>query len=135
MNTVLADTGYWIASINPKDQYHEKAGKVTSDLGHCRIVTSEIILVEFLNAMSGFGKELRRAAYNLTISLRENVNVDIEPATSAQIREASDYYSERPDKSWSLTDCSSFLLMQKRNISEALSADHHFTQAGYKALF
>ena len=38
------------------------------------------------------------------------------------------------DKKWSLTDCVSFLVMKEENIEEALSADKHFTQAGFKIL-
>jgi hypothetical protein len=40
-------------------------------------------------------------------------------------------FSQRPDKSWSLTDCISFVVMEERGIREALTADHHFGQAGY----
>jgi uncharacterized protein len=43
-------------------------------------------------------------------------------------------YAERPDKGWSLTDCISFVVMQDRGITDALTADHHFEQAGFTAL-
>ena len=45
-----------------------------------------------------------------------------------------DLYRRRTDKEWSLTDCISFLVMQEHGVSEALTADHHFTQAGFQAL-
>src|SRR5947199_324028 len=43
-------------------------------------------------------------------------------------------YSQRPDKEWSLTDCVSFVAMQRREITDALTKDHHFEQAGFVAL-
>jgi predicted nucleic acid-binding protein len=43
-------------------------------------------------------------------------------------------FSRRTDKEWSLTDCISFAVMQQRNITDALTTDHHFKQAGYTAL-
>ncbi len=43
-------------------------------------------------------------------------------------------YRERADKEWGLTDCVSFVVMQERKISEALTTDEHFQQAGFHAL-
>jgi uncharacterized protein len=43
-------------------------------------------------------------------------------------------YSQRPDKDWSLTDCISFVVMQREGITEALTGDHHFEQAGFSIL-
>lgn len=44
-------------------------------------------------------------------------------------------YDARPDKSWSLTDCISFVVMAERDLTEPLTGDHHFDQAGFTALF
>jgi hypothetical protein len=43
-------------------------------------------------------------------------------------------FSQRPDKSWSLTDCISFVVMEQHGLSEALTADRHFEQAGFVPL-
>jgi len=43
-------------------------------------------------------------------------------------------FRQRRDKGWSLTDCISFLAMQRHGLAEALTADHHFEQAGFNIL-
>ena len=46
-----------------------------------------------------------------------------------------DRMRERPDKDWSLIDCISFVVMENEGIKDALTADQHFEQAGFRALF
>jgi predicted nucleic acid-binding protein len=55
-------------------------------------------------------------------------------ASNSNFQLGSDLYNNRPDKAWSLTDCISFVVMQEHGISEALTGDHHFEQAGFVAL-
>jgi predicted nucleic acid-binding protein len=47
---------------------------------------------------------------------------------------ARTFFSVRPDKEWSLTDCISFVVMNERGITDALTSDHHFEQAGFQIL-
>lgn len=47
---------------------------------------------------------------------------------------AIELYSTRSDKEWDLIDCISFVVMQDHGITEALAADQHFVQAGFRAL-
>ena len=54
--------------------------------------------------------------------------------TQELYRSAFDLFSQRTDKEWSLTDCISFVVMQQRGLTEALTSDGHFEQAGFKAL-
>ena len=44
-------------------------------------------------------------------------------------------WEARPDKDWGIVDCASFLVMQQRGLTEALTTDHHFEQAGFVRLF
>jgi len=55
-------------------------------------------------------------------------------ATSDLIQRGKKLYRDRADKEWPLTDCISFVVMHDRGLSEALTADHHFEQAGFRAL-
>jgi predicted nucleic acid-binding protein len=41
MPTVFADTCYWIALLNPRDQTHDQAVSVSKGLGASRIVATE----------------------------------------------------------------------------------------------
>ena len=132
MKVVFADTGYWVASLNPKDQLHERAKQVSKGLGQVRILTTEMVLDELLASLSQVPS--RSAAIRGVESIYANPNVEVVPQTSIQFREAFVLFKSRLDKEWSLTDCASFELMRARGISEALAHDHHFVQAGFSAL-
>ena len=131
---VFADTGYWIAMFNPNDELHEKARTVTRQLGVCRIVTTEMVFVEFLNFIGGEGQRQRRLAAATVRALSTNPDVEVVAQTSIQFQAAVDRYAFRLDQSWSVADCASFLLMEELDIKKALAFDHHFEQAGFVAL-
>jgi len=134
MKEVFPDTGYWLAVLRKRDPLHDRAMGVSRSLTGCRIVTSEMVLVELLNALGDSGVELRTTAANAVVRLRRDANVVVEPQTSTQFTSALARYQGRSDKNWSLTDCASFLIMEERNIGEALSHDRGFQQSGFKAL-
>ena len=58
----------------------------------------------------------------------------IVPTTDQLWQEGFDLYQRRLDKEWSLTDCISFVVMQREGITDALTGDKHFEQAGFTAL-
>ena len=132
MRTVFADTGYWVALLNPRDQLHGMAKSVSASLGQTRIVTSEMVLDELLASLSA--PPARATVISAVNSIVSNPNVEVVPQTSLQFREAFDLYKTRTDKEWSLTDCASFKLMKERAITEALAHDEHFEQTGFVAL-
>lgn len=132
MKVVFADTGFWIARLNPRDALHQRATEVAQALGAIRLLTSEMVLCEFLGYP--WPEPLRSKAVAAVQTIVADPNVEVVPQTSIQFRAAFELYAERPDKSWSLTDCASFNLMRQRGITEALAHDRHFDQAGFVAL-
>ena len=107
---VFADTSYWIAMFNPNDELHEKARSVTHGLAPRGIVTTEMVLVEFLNFMGGGGEDKRRLAVDVVRRLKADPGVEVVGQTSVQFDAAVDRYYSRLDQRWSVADCASFLL-------------------------
>ena len=135
MKKVFADTGYWIALLNPNDELHLKARGVTASLSsNIRIVTSEMVFTELLNAFSKQGTFLKRTAVSLINQSVSNPNIEIVPQTSELFISALELYNQRLDQGWSHTDCASLKIMEIQNIIEALAYDKHFEQAGFIAL-
>src|SRR5260370_18237759 len=132
MRQVFADTSYWIALVNPRDQIHAKAVSVTQQLSPVRILTSEMVLAEVLNSFSD-GGPLRHAVGSIVQRLRSNRDVLIVPQTSEHFETPLRRYNQEADKSWSLTDCASFQVMEAEQIQAALTRDQHFGQAGFEA--
>lgn len=134
MRFIFADTGYWVALLNPGDNLHQKAIHLEQSLQPVHVVTSEMVLTEVLNDFSKRGEYLRDVASELIRDLRSHPNTTIIPQTSQQFEQAFIFYTQRKDKQWSHTDCVSFNIMEENGITEALAYDKHFAQAGFTAL-
>ena len=131
MSALLADTSFFVAYLNPRDEYHALAFEWMTTSAE-QIVTSEWVLAELANYFTESPN--RRVLGSLIRALSAEDRVEIEPADHASFLKALDLYVRRPDKSWSFTDCTSFCLMKARKITNALTTDHHFAQAGFTVL-
>ena len=130
MNRVFADTFYFLALSNKKDDAHVKAVKFSAVLEE--LVTTEWVLTELAD---GLASSRHRDVFSRTRQeLLADDNVRVVPLSMDLHREGIALYSSRPDKKWSLTDCISFVVMQEHDIREALTGDRHFEQAGFIAL-
>jgi len=136
MKQVFADTGFWIALLNPKDRWYEKAIAINKELEieKTTIVTSELVLIELLNFFGTFPSNIRQRTGLLVQNIQSHSTITIVSQTSLLFSKALELYLQRPDKQWSLTDCSSFLIMKELQITEALAHDKHFQQAGFITL-
>lgn len=128
---ILADASYFIALMNPQDDLHARAAawsRVVSE----RLVVTEYVLWECVNFFSTPGSRARAAL--LASRVRSVPACEFIPATPALLEAGLQLHRDRPDKGWSLTDCVSFVVMQDRAITRALSFDQHFEQAGFEPL-
>jgi uncharacterized protein len=125
------DTGHLLALADRQDQYHRKASDLSRRLTGS-FVTTEAVLVEVGNTLSG--QRWRSRGAGMIVWVRSNPNIEVVTVTAGLFDRAVQLYSARSDKEWGLTDCISFVVMQERGITEALAADQHFVQAGFRAL-
>jgi predicted nucleic acid-binding protein len=131
MNAVFADTFYFLALVSRKDKSHRKCLEF-SQTSTRPVLTTTWVLLEL-------GSALRRVHDREVFStfvkvLADDPDTIVLPADQQVFDQAVALFRERPDKEWSLTDCTSFVVMKEQGLTEALTSDHHFQQAGFTAL-
>jgi predicted nucleic acid-binding protein len=126
------DSYFHIAFLNPRDSHHAKVRQFKQALSD-PCVTTMAVLLEVCDALAG--THLRRRAIQLIEIEQAAPRLDIIPFSDQLLGWALNLYRQRLDKAWSLTDCISFVVMQEQGISEALTGDHHFAQAGFQPIF
>ena len=131
MKPVLADTFFFLAAVNPKDSAHSRA-IAWSDSYDGPLVTTAWVITELADALADHRH--RQTFSRLYRTMMEDPRLRIIPAQQALLERGLRWYFDRPDKDWSLTDCISFAVMNDEALSEALTGDHHFGQAGFAAL-
>lgn len=130
MSAVFADTFFYLALLRGDDAAHDRA--VAGSRVNRTIVTTEFILLELGNACARAADHADFLA--LVEGMRASPRCRIVPLDSALFNRGLERMAARSDKDWSLTDCISFVVMEQEGIVDALTADTHFEQAGFRAL-
>lgn len=128
---MFVDTAYLLALSQPADAIHRRA-RAWADAIAERLLTTEYVLWETVNALSK--PRDRTKAHLLMAHVRSSSDWEVVDAGTDLFETGLEFHRERQDKSWSLTDCISFIMMERTGIRRALTSDHHFEQAGYDAL-
>jgi uncharacterized protein len=134
MNVVFADTCFWIALVNPNDQYYAQAQQASLLYRQSKILTTESVIVEFFNFYSEYGKFIRQKTHEFYRQMLVLAQVEIIAQTSQRLEQAIDFHANRPDKGYSLTDCISMTVMRERDCSDVMTNDKHFGQEGFTML-
>lgn len=131
---VFLDTAYAYALINTRDQWHERAVVWQERLATERklLLSTEFVLLEIADGLAAV--QFHKHAVQIINLLKENPFVEIVSLSSELFEEAFKLYKKRSDKGWGLTDCTSFIVMKRYGIIDALTTDEHFQQAGFRAL-
>jgi hypothetical protein len=129
MSDIFGDSFYFLALLNPRDAAHDRAVAASRALTG-RLVTTEYILIEVADALSSPRDRPRFLA--LFDALTADPGTTIVPAHGDLLRRGLDLFRARADKDWPLTDCLSFVVMGELGLTEALTGDRHFMQAGFR---
>jgi uncharacterized protein len=134
MKRLFLDTGFLIALDAADDQQHKAALAYWKSLGKSLpvlVITSYV----FDEVVTFFNSRYRHAtALEIGHIMLESPSVKMVHIDEALFYESWRYFIQRSDKSYSLTDCASFIVMKRIRIRTALTFDKHFTQAGFEQM-
>jgi predicted nucleic acid-binding protein len=131
MTRIFADSYFFFALLNPRDSAHAKAVDFSRQ-NRGPLATTAWVFTELAD---GLASTPRRQMFRRVLDDFEANHANLAvPANLETFEKGVDLYHSRPDKQWSLTDCISFAVMTEEGISDALTGDHHFEQAGFRAL-
>lgn len=129
---LLLDTVFIQALLNSRDQYYLQAIALLPRVRNAaQVWVTEAVLIKVGNALSAFN---RIAAIQFIQQCYQTANMRVVSVDTELLSHALQLYQARPDKTWGLTDCISFAVMQEQGLIMAATADEHFLQAGYRAL-
>jgi hypothetical protein len=136
MNKIFVDTSGWGNLVDVQQQFHHETKLIyqTAKQKGSRLITTNYVIAELAALLTSPLKIPRSKSIGFIESIKTSSLVDIIHIDESLDSKAWDLLVNRTDKNWSLVDCSSFVIMQENNISEALTTDHHFEQAGFVRL-
>lgn len=131
MKPVFADTFFFFAILNRGDPSHQRATAFSRN-GRRLLITTDWVITELADGLSRI--QDRERFMDLYRHVQLSPSIRVVPASRELLEEGIALYAARPDKEWSLTDCVSFVVMRDEGMTQALTGDQHFEQAGFAAL-
>jgi hypothetical protein len=128
---IFVDTQYVLARVNPRDQHHIRAVELSKRIVGARMLITEPVLLEIGNAMA---RRFKNEAIDLIEHAQTSDDIQLIRLTENLFQRGLALYSSHRDKDWGLVDCISFVVMRDFGVTEALTHDEHFVQAGFRAL-
>ena len=128
---IFIDTLFVVAQINQRDQYHEKASELAEQYEGYPLLVTDAVLLEIGNALS---RNYKKEAVEVIENFLKSDEVKVIHLTPQLFDKAFEEYKKYDDKEWGVIDCISFVVMRQEGVSQALTFDHHFEQAGFQIL-
>jgi uncharacterized protein len=129
MTPVIADTSGLYAVVDRTDPHHLRAAnflKAQAAVGSL-LISNHVFDETMTLVKARLGMQI---ALQLGLRLRNSRFVEMVIFSSAEEQEAWQVFSHYADKAWSYTDCACLVLARRRNLRQAFSFDHHFSQMG-----
>lgn len=135
-SSLFVDTAGWGDIVDPGQDFHELAVKLYRDsrVRGTTLVTTSYVIAELVALLTSPFHIARPRVISFINGLKQSPFVEIIFIDQARDDAAWNLLTRRQDKEWSLADCASFLVMKELNLTDALTSDHHFEQAGFRVL-
>lgn len=133
MPELFVDTSGWANLIDFSQPFHPLSANIYQNarVQKHKIITTSYIVSELVALLASPLRIPRLKAIAFIQSLKTSPYVEVIHINKEIDTKAWELLINRPDKEWSLVDCSSFIVMQERKITASLTSDHHFEQAGF----
>ena len=128
------DTSFLIALTLGDDRFHSRAQELWRQFKGKTIFTSDEVLAEYMNYFSNHGRHFREIVVRSIELIQNSRDIIIFPQTRDSFVEGFELYRSRLDKGYSHTDCVSMCHLRRQRITEVLTSDRHFKQAGFTIL-
>lgn len=136
MSELFVDTAGWVSLLGDDEDFHDEVeaeyhGAVAQKR---QLVTSNYVLTEVVALLTSRPVVTKSRMIAFVDALIASPHVELLFISKAQHEQAWKFLKSRANLDWSLVDASSFILMRQRGITEAMTLDHHFEQAGFVRL-
>lgn len=133
MNRIFVDTSGWGCFVDTLQDFHSQAKAVYQKVkrDNSQLVTTNYIIAETVALLASPLRIPKTKSIDFINGIKKSSLVEIIHIDEDLDAKSWELLENRPDKNWSLADCSSFVVMQDNKILEALTTDHHFEQAGF----
>ena len=128
---MLVDTSGWLCILDERDERHRTAVDLFNSSR--TLITHSYIIAELVPLCQS-RRFSRIRTLNFLDELVSDPTIEILWLDVTLTRQGINLLASREDKRWSLCDAVSFIIMNRYGISDALTTDHHFEQAGFVRL-
>lgn len=131
MADAFVDTSFVVALVNRNDQHHNRAAELSAVFEDRPLVTTDAVLLEVGNALA---KRFKAQAVGIIGHFLTSGEVRVVHLDAALFGKAYSLDESYADKEWGMVDCVSFVVMREAGVTDALTSDKHFGQAGFNVL-
>lgn len=128
---IFVDTSFVLALINERDQFHDHAAALSHRFENLSLTLTDAVLLEIGNALA---KDFREEGVAIIKALRNSKRVEVVEIDKRLFEQGLELYEKYGDKKWGLVDCISFVVMRENGLTEVLTFDGDFTQAGFTVI-
>lgn len=136
MNKIFVDTAGWANLADISEPFHTEAKEIYDSAisTNKRLVTTNYVLAETVAVLTSPMRISRPRVIEFVTGIKASSFFDVIHVDERIDAQSWNLLVNRPDKDWSLVDSSCFVLMEQLQITDALTSDRHFEQAGFVRL-